>query len=205
MIGGFANTGSYQNKATFTFTGCDVKDARFECGTGKMGWVGGFSSSTNRLTTYQNCTVDGVVFQKDLSDKFCTQVGGFSGNTQNSLSDADKDEGCNFNNCHVTGLNMQVAGPATDTDGYLSVGGFIGTASQGWADIKNCSVTGTIDSPQFKGVIGGFIGGLGWNTDQIFSVKDCEANVDVTAGGMPAVSSVAPPISRLRSKMTKQL
>lgn len=185
VIGGFANTGSYQNKATFTFTGCDVKDARFECGTGRMGYVGGFAASTNRLTTYQNCTVDGVVFQKDSSDSSCFQVGGFSGNTQNSLSEADKDEACKFNNCHVTGLDMQVAGKALydDNKSHLSVGGFIGTVSQGWAAIENCSVTGTIDSPSYAGEIGGFIAGLGWNANQTISVKDCEANVDVTAGG----------------------
>lgn len=185
--GGFSLTGSHKNEAAFTFTDCHVEDASFECGTGEMGWVGGFTSGTNIRNTFESCTVDGVVFRKESSDSPCYQVGGFSGNTQNTLTEADKDEACKFDNCHVTGLDMQVAGPATHesaySGAYLSIGGFIGTASQGWAAIENCSVTGTIDSPSYAGEIGGFIGGLGWNANQTISVKDCEANVNVTAGG----------------------
>lgn len=187
---GFSHTGSYQNEAAFTFTDCYVKDAHFECGTGQMGYVGGFSNLTNRLNTYQNCTVDGVVFQKGSPNTRCYQMGGFSGNTQNDLEASNQEEAAKFYDCCVTGLYMQVAGPMIDTtdNSIDSVGGFIGTATQGWTTIEDCSVTGTIDSPQFEGNIGGFIGSLGWNRGsaqivQQTNVKNCTAKVDVTAKG----------------------
>lgn len=191
-IGGFAQTGSYQNKAAFTFTDCRVEDAYFECGAGQMGWVGGFTSGTNIRNTFERCTVDGVVFRKESSDGPCYQLGGFSANTQNDLKDDTKEYAVKFHDCHVIGLDMQVAGSATDEsayDGaYLSIGGFIGTTTQGWATIENCSVTGTIDSPDYAGNAGGFIGSLGWNNGgaqvvQQTIVENCTANVDVTAGG----------------------
>lgn len=85
-------------------------------------------------------------------------------------------------NCHVTGLAMDMSAPS---NGYVAaywVGGLVG-ALDGAQLINECSVSGSITEKAGKGSIGGLIGELGKAAKITYSRSDVTVNVKANSRG----------------------
>ena len=85
-------------------------------------------------------------------------------------------------NCHVTGLVMDMSAPS---NGYVAaywVGGLVG-ALDGAQLINECSVSGSITEKAGKGSIGGLIGELGKAAKITYSRSDVTVNVKADSRG----------------------
>ena len=85
-------------------------------------------------------------------------------------------------NCHVTGLAMDMSAPS---NGYVAaywVGGLVG-ALDGAQLINECSVSGSITEKAGKGSIGGLIGELGKAAKITYSRSDVTVNVTADSRG----------------------
>ena len=85
-------------------------------------------------------------------------------------------------NCHVTGLAMDMSAPS---NGYVAaywVGGLVG-ALDGAQLINECSVSGSITEKAGKGSIGGLIGELGKTAKITYSRSDVAVNVKADSRG----------------------
>ena len=85
-------------------------------------------------------------------------------------------------NCHVTGLAMDMSAPS---NGYVAaywVGGLVG-ALDGAQLINECSVSGSITEKAGKGSIGGLIGELGKTAKITYSRSDVTVNVKADSRG----------------------
>ena len=85
-------------------------------------------------------------------------------------------------NCHVTGLAMDMSAPS---NGYVAaywVGGLVG-ALDGAQLINECSVSGSITEKAGKGSIGGLIGELGKAAKITYSRSDVTVNVKADPRG----------------------
>ena len=85
-------------------------------------------------------------------------------------------------NCHVTGLAMDMSAPS---NGYVAaywVGGLVG-ALDGAQLINECSVSGSITEKAGKGSIGGLIGELGKAAKITYSRSDVTVNVKADSRG----------------------
>ncbi len=182
MVGGFACT------STGTFKNCTVTDVTFNARRSQQ--IGGFIGEAQSGATFINCRVNNVTMNlgdpSDSTSKTQTCIGGFCGQANGGSSSVRT-----FDNCHVVGLNMTLNGKL---GGDLAAG-FIGQLG-GTVDIKNCSVTGSIDATAISDAqqIGGFVGNLGWNGSTGHKFTNCVANVDIVAktpsvGGFTAISS----------------
>ena len=79
-------------------------------------------------------------------------------------------------NCHVTGLAMDMSAPSNGYAAAYWVGGLVG-ALDGAQLINECSVSGSITEKAGKGSIGGLIGELGKTAKITYSRSDVTVNV----------------------------
>ena len=79
-------------------------------------------------------------------------------------------------NCHVTGLAMDMSAPSNGYAAAYWVGGLVG-ALDGAQLINECSVSGSITEKAGKGSIGGLIGELGKTAKITYSRSDVAVNV----------------------------
>ncbi|WP_294802047.1 GLUG motif-containing protein [uncultured Gemmiger sp.] len=79
-------------------------------------------------------------------------------------------------NCHVTGLTMDMSAPSNVYAAAYWVGGLVG-ALDGTQLINECSVSGSITEKAGKGSIGGLIGELGKAAKITYSRSDVTVNV----------------------------
>jgi len=79
-------------------------------------------------------------------------------------------------NCHVTGLAMDMSAPSDVYAAAYWVGGLVG-ALDGAQLINECSVSGSITEKAGKGSIGGLIGELGKTAKITYSKSDVTVNV----------------------------
>ena len=84
--------------------------------------------------------------------------------------------GGTIENCHVTGLTMDMSAPSNVYVAAYWVGGLVG-ALDGTQLINECSVSGSITEKAGKGSIGGLIGELGKAAKITYSRSDVTVNV----------------------------
>ena len=85
-------------------------------------------------------------------------------------------------NCHVTGLAMDMSAPSDVYAAAYWVGGLVG-ALDGAQLINECSVSGSITEKAGKGSIGGLIGELGKAAKITYSRSDVTVNVKADSRG----------------------
>ena len=85
-------------------------------------------------------------------------------------------------NCHVTGLTMDMSAPSNVYVAAYWVGGLVG-ALDGTQLINECSVSGSITEKAGKGSIGGLIGELGKAAKITYSRSDVTVNVKADSRG----------------------
>ena len=100
---------------------------------------------------------------------------GFSGGLVGSSSGS-------IENCHVTGLTMDMSAPSNVYAAAYWVGGLVG-ALDGAQLINECSVSGSITEKAGKGSIGGLIGELGKAAKITYSRSDVTVNVKADSRG----------------------
>ena len=90
--------------------------------------------------------------------------------------------GGSIENCHVTGLTMDMSAPSNGYAAAYWVGGLVG-ALDGTQLINECSVSGGITEKAGKGSIGGLIGELGKAAKITYSRSDVTVNVKADSRG----------------------
>ena len=85
-------------------------------------------------------------------------------------------------NCHVTGLAMDMSAPSNGYAAAYWIGGLVG-ALDGAQLINECSVSGSITEKAGKGSIGGLIGELGKAAKITYSRSDVTVNVKADSRG----------------------
>ena len=90
--------------------------------------------------------------------------------------------GGSIENCHVTGLAMDMSAPSDVYAAAYWVGGLVG-ALDGAQLINECSVSGSITEKAGKGSIGGLIGELGKTAKITYSRSDVTVNVKADSSG----------------------
>ena len=90
--------------------------------------------------------------------------------------------GGSIENCHVTGLAMDMSAPSNVYAAAYWVGGLVG-ALDGAQLINECSISGSITEKAGKGSIGGLIGELGKAAKITYSRSDVTVNVKADSRG----------------------
>ena len=90
--------------------------------------------------------------------------------------------GGSIENCHVTGLTMDMSAPSNVYAAAYWVGGLVG-ALDGTQLINECSVSGSITEKAGKGSIGGLIGELGKAAKITYSRSNVTVNVKADSYG----------------------
>ena len=90
--------------------------------------------------------------------------------------------GGSIENCHVTGLTMDMSAPSNVYAAAYWVGGLVG-ALDGTQIINECSVSGSITEKAGKGSIGGLIGELGKAAKITYSRSNVTVNVKADSRG----------------------
>ena len=90
--------------------------------------------------------------------------------------------GGSIENCHVTGLTMDMSAPSNVYAAAYWVGGLVG-ALDGTQLINECSVSGSITEKAGRGSIGGLIGELGKAAKITYSRSDVTVNVKADSLG----------------------
>ena len=90
--------------------------------------------------------------------------------------------GGSIENCHVTGLTMDMSAPSNIYAAAYWVGGLVG-ALDGTQLINECSVSGSITEKAGKGSIGGLIGELGKAAKITYSRSNVTVNVKADSRG----------------------
>ena len=90
--------------------------------------------------------------------------------------------GGSIENCHVTGLTMDMSAPSNVYAAAYWVGGLVG-ALDGTQLINECSVSGSITEKAGKGSIGGLIGELGKAAKITYSRSNVTVNVKADSQG----------------------
>ena len=85
-------------------------------------------------------------------------------------------------NCHVTGLTMDMSAPSNVYAAAYCVGGLVGVLDETQL-INECSVSGSITEKAGKGSIGGLIGELGKAAKITYSRSDVTVNVKAASRG----------------------
>lgn len=155
---------------------CTVRDLTVDAQEGAS-LVAGFSPvlQKNSNMAFTNCNVEG--FRLTIHSETGALVGGFVGQTQRGWEDPKLED------CHVTGLDITASG-------WVQIGGFI-AAPGAHTTAVNCSAQGKIDATGLTdGVVGGFLGDLGWNDDLAdkggHKLIACKADVDITTATVTA-------------------
>ena len=132
---------------------------------GLFGATGGKISNLNLYTV----SIHGVA--KIASGYVVGIAGGLVGSSAGSIE-----------NCHVTGLAMDMSAPSNGYAAAYWVGGLVG-ALDGAQLINECSVSGSITEKAGKGSIGGLIGELGKAAKITYSRSDVTVNVKADSRG----------------------
>ena len=132
---------------------------------GLFGATGGKISNLNLYTV----SIHGVA--KIASGYVVGIAGGLVGSSAGSIE-----------NCHVTGLAMDMSAPSNGYAAAYWVGGLVG-ALDGAQLINECSVSGSITENTGKGSIGGLIGELGKAAKITYSRSDVTVNVTADSRG----------------------
>ena len=132
---------------------------------GLFGATGGKISNLNLDTV----SIHGVA--KIASGYVVGIAGGLVGSSAGSIE-----------NCHVTGLAMDMSAPSNGYAAAYWVGGLVG-ALDGAQLINECSVSGSITEKAGKGSIGGLIGELGRAAKITYSRSDVTVNVKADSRG----------------------
>ena len=132
---------------------------------GLFGATGGKISNLNLYTV----SIHGVA--KIASGYVVGIAGGLVGSSAGSIE-----------NCHVTGLAMDMSAPSNGYAAAYWVGGLVG-ALDGAQLINECSVSGSITEKAGKGSIGGLIGELGKAAKITYSRSDVTVNVTADSRG----------------------
>ena len=132
---------------------------------GLFGTTGGKISNLNLDTV----SIHGVA--KIASGYVVGIAGGLVGSSAGSIE-----------NCHVTGLAMDMSAPSNGYAAAYWVGGLVG-ALDGAQLINECSVSGSITEKAGKGSIGGLIGELGKAAKITYSRSDVTVNVKADSRG----------------------
>ena len=132
---------------------------------GLFGATGGKISTLNLDTV----SIHGVA--KIASGYVVGIAGGLVGSSAGSIE-----------NCHVTGLAMDMSAPSNGYAAAYWVGGLVG-ALDGAQLINECSVSGSITEKAGKGSIGGLIGELGKAAKITYSRSDVAVNVKADSRG----------------------
>ena len=132
---------------------------------GLFGATGGKISNLNLDTV----SIHGVA--KIASGYVVGIAGGLVGSSAGSIE-----------NCHVTGLAMDMSAPSNGYAAAYWVGGLVG-ALDGAQLINECSVSGSITEKAGKGSIGGLIGELGKAAKITYSRSDVTVNVKADSHG----------------------
>ena len=132
---------------------------------GLFGATGGKISNLNLDTV----SIHGVA--KIASGYVVGIAGGLVGSSAGSIE-----------NCHVTGLAMDMSAPSDVYAAAYWVGGLVG-ALDGAQLINECSVSGSITEKAGKGSIGGLIGELGKAAKITYSRSDVTVNVKADSRG----------------------
>ena len=132
---------------------------------GLFGATGGKISNLNLDTV----SIHGVA--KIASGYVVGIAGGLVGSSAGSIE-----------NCHVTGLAMDMSAPSNGYAAAYWVGGLVG-ALDGTQLINECSVSGSITEKAGKGSIGGLIGELGKAAKITYSRSDVTVNVKADSRG----------------------
>ena len=132
---------------------------------GLFGATGGKLSNLNLDTV----SIHGVA--KIASGYVVGIAGGLVGSSAGSIE-----------NCHVTGLAMDMSAPSNGYAAAYWVGGLVG-ALDGAQLINECSVSGSITEKAGKGSIGGLIGELGKAAKITYSRSDVTVNVKADSRG----------------------
>ena len=132
---------------------------------GLFGATGGKISNLNLYTV----SIHGVA--KIASGYVVGIAGGLVGSSAGSIE-----------NCHVTGLAMDMSAPSNGYAAAYWVGGLVG-ALDGAQLINECSVSGSITEKAGKGSIGGLIGELGKAAKITYSRSDVMVNVKADPRG----------------------
>ena len=132
---------------------------------GLFGATGGKISNLNLDTV----SIHGVA--KIASGYVVGIAGGLVGSSAGSID-----------NCHVTGLAMDMSAPSNGYAAAYWVGGLVG-ALDGAQLINECSVSGSITEKAGKGSIGGLIGELGKAAKITYSRSDVTVNVKADSRG----------------------
>ena len=132
---------------------------------GLFGATGGKISNLNLDTV----SIHGVA--KIASGYVVGIAGGLVGSSAGSIE-----------NCHVTGLAMDMSAPSNGYAAAYWVGGLVG-ALDGAQLINECSVSGSITEKAGKGSIGGLIGELGEEAKITYSRSDVTVNVKADSRG----------------------
>ena len=132
---------------------------------GLFGATGGKISNLNLDTV----SIHGVA--KIASGYVVGIAGGLVGSSAGSIE-----------NCHVTGLAMDMSAPSNGYAAAYWVGGLVG-ALDGAQLINECSVSGSITEKVGKGSIGGLIGELGKTAKITYSRSDVTVNVKADSRG----------------------
>ena len=90
--------------------------------------------------------------------------------------------GGSIENCHVTGLTMDMSAPSNVYAAAYWVGGLVGVLDETLL-INECSVSGSITEKAGKGSIGGLIGELGKAAKITYSRSDVTVNVKADSRG----------------------
>ena len=85
-------------------------------------------------------------------------------------------------NCHVTGLTMDMSAPSNVYAAAYWIGGLVGILDES-KSIEECSAAGTIKELSGKGSIGGLIGELGKAAKITYSRSDVTVNVKADSRG----------------------
>ena len=132
---------------------------------GLFGATGGKISNLNLDTV----SIHGVA--KIASGYVVGIAGGLVGSSAGSIE-----------NCHVTGLAMDMSAPSNGYAAAYWVGGLVG-ALDGAQLINECSVSGSITEKAGKGSIGGLIGELGKTAKITYSRSNVTVNVKADSRG----------------------
>ena len=132
---------------------------------GLFGATGGKISNLNLDTV----SIHGVA--KIASGYVVGIAGGLVGSSAGSIE-----------NCHVTGLAMDMSAPSNGYAAAYWVGGLVG-ALDGAQLINECSVSGSITEKAGKGSIGGLIGELGKTAKITYSRSNVTVNVKADSYG----------------------
>ncbi len=159
---------------------CHVKNVAID-GNTRLQYTGGLIGAAYNNAVIDKCSVDGVNITCSITSDNGEYVAGVVGYAGGDTTTRVNIKNTTLENCTVNNLEINVA------DYYLSVGGFIGDATNG-TELKNCDVNGAIINVArvtSGGAVGGFAAGtLAINDTRTLLFEECDVTgLYITAEG----------------------